>query len=159
MVVLTISGFAADKPAAKTAAIEAGKINLYADANESARIIDKFDVSANLIPIFEEKGWIKVGNPKNGEVGWVNKEQCRRVTEAYYNPHVKSITINIVDSDVSKVQPSDTKIVAYRNDKQLSDKEAKELYKKMQKDQELFERQMDRLFNESLKGFPNFMLQ
>ena len=48
-------------------------INLYEQPKSDAKVIGTIDPSNGIIPIFtpKEGGWVKVGNPNNGNVGWV----------------------------------------------------------------------------------------
>ena len=48
-------------------------INLYDQPKADAKVIGTVDSDKGIIPIFtpKEGQWIKVGNPSNGNVGWV----------------------------------------------------------------------------------------
>ena len=35
----------------------------------------KINVNEHIVPIFQQNGWTKVGNPQNGDVGWVNNDE------------------------------------------------------------------------------------
>jgi len=49
----------------------AKSITLYDQPQAGAKIIGFID-SSNLVPIFKEGNWVKVGNQQNGTVGWIN---------------------------------------------------------------------------------------
>lgn len=51
----------------------AKSISLYDEPKTDAKIVGTIDPSQGIIPIYTPKdgGWVKVGNPKNGNVGWV----------------------------------------------------------------------------------------
>lgn len=57
----------------------ANTVNLYAEPNDNAKVIDTIDVSAGVVPIFTSQDgvWMKVGNSKNGEVGWVKSNDLK----------------------------------------------------------------------------------
>lgn len=50
-------------------------INLYEQPKSDAKIVGSVDSEIGIIPIFTPKDvdWIKVGDPRNGNVGWVKK--------------------------------------------------------------------------------------
>lgn len=58
------------------------------------------------------------------------------------------VTINVQDTST---QPGKTKILAYKNGKKLSDKEAKELYHQLSKEQARFDQEMDHFWHQSIK--------
>lgn len=51
----------------------AAEISLYDQPNASAKVIGKIDTSIGVIPIYTPTNseWIKVGDPRNGNVGWL----------------------------------------------------------------------------------------
>jgi hypothetical protein len=61
-----ISLFTAGQCLAKT-------INLYEQPKTDAKIVEALDASSGITPIYTPKNsdWIKVGDPKNGNVGWI----------------------------------------------------------------------------------------
>lgn len=53
--------------------IFAKTLKLYEEPKESAKVVSTLNSDDGLIPIFtpEKSEWMKVANPKNGDVGWV----------------------------------------------------------------------------------------
>ena len=49
-------------------------IALLEQPNTNAKIVANVPVGQALISIFSQNGWVKVGDPKNGNVGWVNSK-------------------------------------------------------------------------------------
>ena len=51
----------------------AKNINLYDQPMPTAKVIGTIDTETGVIPIFTPKGsdWVKIGDPRNGNVGWV----------------------------------------------------------------------------------------
>lgn len=51
----------------------AKNINLYQDPKSDAKIVGSINPEAGVVPIYTSKtgDWVKVGNPNNGNVGWV----------------------------------------------------------------------------------------
>lgn len=48
-------------------------ISLFAEPKSDAKVIGVIDPASGIVPIYtpKEGGWIKVGNPSNGNVGWI----------------------------------------------------------------------------------------
>ncbi|MDR3491249.1 MAG: hypothetical protein P4M12_04295 [Gammaproteobacteria bacterium] len=53
--------------------IFAKQINLYEQPKDTSKIVSSIDSNNNMVPIFtpKEGDWIKIGNPSNGDVGWI----------------------------------------------------------------------------------------
>jgi len=51
----------------------AKNITLYEQPKAGAKVVGQADLSAGIIPIFSQKNgdWIKIADPRNGNVGWV----------------------------------------------------------------------------------------
>ncbi|MCB1828339.1 MAG: hypothetical protein KDH94_07915 [Coxiellaceae bacterium] len=96
------------------------------------KVLDRLPGNAALIPIYQKKDWVKVGDPRNGHVGWVNKKQVREARNAFFRPNIQTVYIH---SDESKNGKPQLNIVAYRNGKKLSQAEAKRMYEQMRKNQ------------------------
>jgi len=101
------------------------KILLYAEAN-TKRLIAKLEPNAALIPIIDKGAWTKVGNPRNGQVGWIQRQQVRRAREAFYRPDVQTV---YVSRETNKSGKPSLSIVAYKNGKKVSPAEAKRMYR------------------------------
>lgn len=55
----------------------AAEINLYAQPASDAKAVGKIDLTAGVIPIISspDKVWVKVGDPRNGNVGWIKSSE------------------------------------------------------------------------------------
>lgn len=51
----------------------AKEINLYDQPQDKAKVVGTVDLATGIIPIFTPKNgdWMKVGDPRNGNVGWI----------------------------------------------------------------------------------------
>lgn len=51
----------------------AKEINLYEQPKADAKVLGKVDLTAGIIPIYtpDQSEWVKVADPRNGNVGWV----------------------------------------------------------------------------------------
>jgi SH3-like domain-containing protein len=56
-----------------TPLVFAKNINLYTEPKTDSKVIASIDSTSTMVPIFSNKAgdWMKVGDPKNGNVGWV----------------------------------------------------------------------------------------
>lgn len=123
------------------------QVLLYQDANDS-KIIAKLSPTVRLVPIFQQKNWVKVGNLTNGQVGWINLEQYRHAQAAYFQPNVQTMFIQVEKDHAGKPTVN---VIAYQNGAKLTDQQAKSLYQRIKKQQEEQFKQMER-FSRSLDG-------
>ena len=47
-------------------------IKLYTKPSTRASVVTKINPLKNLVPIYQKGAWVKVGDPENGDVGWIN---------------------------------------------------------------------------------------
>lgn len=115
----------APAPAEKKAPITT--FSLYDAPNATAKVLGQLPADTDLIGIFQQGDWMKVGNRQNGETGWINLKQYHEAKKAFYRDyfHVNSETIYV---HTSKDKDGKQVIEAYRDGKKLSDQEAKKLY-------------------------------
>lgn len=106
-------------------------IDLYELPNNTAKIIKKLPVETNLVGIFQQGDWMKVGDRQDGATGWINLSQYHQAKQAYYK---KYFTVNSETIYVHTQKDKDGKqvIEAYRNGKKLSDADAKKMLNQMQ---------------------------
>ncbi len=108
------------------------KIWLYATPNSKAKVINKIAANARLIPIWQKGEWVKVGNPHNGKVAWVNREQMFKARNNWNRPDIQTIYIQTTSNKNGKPTIN---VIAYRNGKAVTKKEAQRLYKQLRKEQ------------------------
>lgn len=58
--------FAAEKPTID--------YHIYQDNSTQSKVVGELKQNMTVIPIFYSKNMVKIANPKNGDVGWVNKQ-------------------------------------------------------------------------------------
>lgn len=142
---ITPIGFAnTEHHAEKPAAVKEGDLILvYAEPHSNANAVQKVSPSHRLIPIFRRGEWVKVGDPSDGKVGWINCDQYRKVTQAFYSPNIQTVFIRTEHDNNGK--PS-IDVVAYKNGKKLSKQEADALYKRIRNKQVHEARYMSHMF-------------
>ena len=56
----------------------AATLSLYQNPDSKSNVIASVKEGQAIIPIFHHGDWIKVGDPSNGNVGWVTKEALQK---------------------------------------------------------------------------------
>ena len=133
MIASSIAVAAPSVPKAKMQKPQMIQVNLYAKPQVFAKVIETINPNRRLVPIFRNGEWVKVGDPRDGKVGWINKKQYRKAYNNFYRPDVQTIFVN---SNNNKDGKPVVNIVAYSNGKKLTEKQAKALYERMQKQQQ-----------------------
>lgn len=127
----------------------AKEIRLYDQPKADAKVVGNVDLAAGFIPIYtsKEQTWIKIADPRNGNVGWVksnelnsgNTQASFTFTQSYIN-------------DVNK-SPMTYRIIQFGEPSKLSSEQTQTMIKQMQIQQLSFEksiqnmmRDMDQLF-------------
>lgn len=110
------------------------QINLYADPKLNAKVLKELPIDANLVTIFHQGEWVKVGDRKDGTTGWVNLKQYRTAKQNFYRNyfHEKTQTLYFHSE---KDKDGKVSMVAYRNGKKLSDTETKELFQHLKQEE------------------------
>jgi hypothetical protein len=106
------------------------EVIIYQSPQTNSTVVEKINPGERLVGIFNQGDWIKVGDPRNGQTGWVNREQYQQVINKYFQSNIQTVYIRTASND--KNAPN---IIAYQNGKKLSDKDAKQLYQRIQKQQ------------------------
>lgn len=129
------------QPAKAATTEQAAQVMLYQAPQANAAMVEKVNPSERLVGIFQQGDWIKVGDPHNGQTGWINREQYQQAVNKYFQSSIHTVYIQTASNDKGQ-----SNIVAYENGKKLSDKEAKELYERIQKQQTEQARYMQQMF-------------
>lgn len=135
-------------------------IALYASPKDSANVVKQIPVNTDLVAIYRQDGWVKVGDRKDGTTGWINLKQYRQAKQNYYQSFFHR-DIESIYFHTEKGKDGKTTIVGYRNGKKLSKEEAQKIYHHMQQQQEAqwrqvkrFDRMMDRMMMNTYEAFP-----
>lgn len=121
-------------------------ITLYESPDQTSASVGQVKPSLGLIPIFAEGNWIKVANPENGDVGWVNAETLKTKGLKIQQTKLRSFsTQNNTDEEVRTFQFSFPKL----SDEQINravksfDENRKELQENMKQFQEIVDQMMN----------------
>jgi len=131
----------------------ATEVKLYAENNDSSKVLAKIDVSQNLVPFFSKGGWIKVGDPANGQVGWINKGRYREAMNDAIHQSVQTVYI-----EQTKVNGKKPEITVYQNGQKLSGKKADEIYERVNKQQAQMQEHFAR-FQKRMNQWANAQMQ
>lgn len=133
--------------ALNTAAL-ARDISLYDEPKDNAKILGKIDIEAGVVPIFSTKGgeWMKVGDPRNGNVGWIKSSD----TQIPGQPNAISFTQKVIND--SKGDQHTYQLMQYGKPAQ---QQSDELIQKMEKQQRAIRDSMQKAFQDVILQLDN----
>lgn len=107
---------------------------LLYNSPEKSAASKKLPPNLRLIPIYRQGNWVKVGDPRNGDTGWIDIVQYEKARYNYYRPNIQTLFVRLDNNN--KNGKRTLNVVAYRNGKPISKEEAMKLYQQLQKDQQ-----------------------
>lgn len=122
-----------------SAAVFANEIELFDQPKAEAKVIGKIPSKTGFVCIYTPKDseWIKVGDPRNGHVGWVKLADAKKSGFASNRLMVKN--------DGQSFQ-----LVQYAAAQPYDDKQTKEMLDLMQKRQIAFQKHMQKVMSEMM---------
>jgi len=136
----------------------AKEINLYDQPKSDAKTIATVDSTTGVILIYKPKegDWVKVADPRNGNVGWVKSNELA-------NTNSSQSTFSFSQGVVSDNKaPTTYRIIQFGQPQNLTTEQTQAITKQMQARQEAFQksmqdmmRDMNKFFSE--QKFPLFM--
>lgn len=102
------------------AAVKPSNIALYMQPSVKSRVVATLPYYTRFVPIYESGDWLKVGDPANGMVGWINKDEYMRALDDAV--HSQTQTFVFESRDQLGKPPV---VLAERNGKPLSKGEMK----------------------------------
>ncbi|MCW5589611.1 MAG: SH3 domain-containing protein [Legionellales bacterium] len=139
----------ANAPAAKT-------LSLHTNPDAKSAVVSQIKPTQTLVEIFQKNGWVKVGNPENGDTGWIKASDLNASTQQQVTqqkliiPHFSQTIITAV---TDKNGHTTYKVEQSNDQKKISQKEAADLFKHIQEQQTQFQAHMQQLMNESFATF------
>jgi len=131
-----------------TAVSSAKNINLYEQPKSDAKIIGTIDPATGIIPIFtpKEGDWVKVGNPNNGNVGWVKSSDLAQAgaTSSGFSFSQK------IDSTGKGPQ---SYVFKFGMPAQLTKEQSDALYKQIQAQQAAIQQSVQKIIQETLTHY------
>lgn len=118
-------------------------INLYEEPKKDSKMIGKIDSESGFVPIFTSKAgdWMKVGDPKNGNVGWIQSSDL-----STSNGNITGFTFSqrVVNSD----KGPQSYVVQFGTPKPISSKEAQNMIKQMEARQQQIQKEMQKMMQD-----------
>lgn len=136
-------------------------INIYEKPESDSKILTKMKSGEQLMPIFytEKKDWVKVANPKNGDVGWAKVSELKGpvIITKINGTETRQ---QIITGEGDKKQPQIYNFIQYSGTQNLSTEDVKKMVKnmeeqnrKMEKSMHKMQEQMQREMLDMLKKF------
>ncbi|RDI38958.1 hypothetical protein [Aquicella lusitana] len=124
----------------------AKEINLYDQPKPDAKIIGKVDLAIGIVPVFtpKEGGWMKVGDPRNGNVGWVKTTDLGSGTDTSAITFTQKV---IHDGNT----PYTYQFIQYGQPQKLTAEQIKEMAQKMQTQQKAVQQSVQKAIQNMIK--------
>ncbi|QLH41786.1 MAG: SH3 domain-containing protein [Coxiellaceae bacterium] len=121
-------------------------LKLYNEPNPQAKVSATLTAGQQVVPFFEQNAWIKVGDPKTGNVGWISKAQLKALTPS-------SLTIvRVLNNQDKNPSSSAVRIIQYGgNNYQVDPKQMQQLLQQIQQQQQQFESSFNSLMTQHWK--------
>ncbi len=106
-----------------------------------------------LIPIYtpEKSDWIKVADPKNGNVGWLKRQDLGlNQSPQMYEKRIER------ESGDKKKGPYRHEVYEYKGTEKLNDEQVKQMFEKIEKQQAKIHDAMRSMFNNMMNQFSDF---
>lgn len=127
----------------------AKEINLYDQPKSDAKTIAKADSNTGVILIYTPKGidWIKVADPRNGNVGWIKSSDLT-------NTNLFQSTLSFSQSVVSdNREPTTYHIIQFGQPQNITTEQTQAVMKQMHARQEAFQKSMQDMMRDMNKFF------
>lgn len=127
----------------------AKEISLYDQPKSDAKAIGMIDLSAGIIPIYtpKEGGWVKIADPKNGNVAWVKSSDL--------NSAGTSQSIFTFTQSIGNKTPTSYRIIQFGQPTNLTPEQTKTLIKQMQTEQQEMQKSLRNMMRDVDKLFYN----
>lgn len=82
--------------------VNAATINLYQDPKTNAPVVGQIDPAKGIMPIFTPQGstWVKVADPSNGNVGWIQQKDLNLPSGTSMSIQQKTVDANGKESNL-----------------------------------------------------------
>lgn len=122
----------------------AKEINLYDQPTTNAKVVATVDPAVGIIPIFSPKNgdWIKIGDPRNGNVGWVKTSDLKSIKGPV------TFTQKVTNTENG---PQAYQIIQYGQTPQLTN----EQIQKIQQQQQLFQQSVQKIIQDMMNDMNN----
>lgn len=135
-----------------TTATFAATINMYEKPSADSKVVASVASDTPLRSIFytEKKDWVKVGNPQNGDVGWIKATEFKEI------PGIIKINGSQIQQlftrKDSKKEPTTYSIIQYSGPNELKPEDAKKAIQEMEKRNEQMKAYVQKMQEEMQKS-------
>jgi hypothetical protein len=121
-------------------AVAAKPVNLYEQPMANAKVVGSIDSESSMVPILssQDGSWMKVGDPRNGNVGWIKMGDVSNTTMGGVTSSAVSMTEKTVNTDKG---PQTYRTIQFGTPKALNAADANKMAADMQKTQQQIEQQ------------------
>ncbi len=127
----------------------AKEISLYDQPKSDAKAVAAIDLSAGIIPIYtpKEGNWVKIADPRNGNVGWVKSSDL--------NSAGTSQSIFSFTQSIDNKTPTTYRIIQFGQPTKLTPEQTKTLVNQMQTEQQEMQKSMQNMMRDMNQLFYN----
>lgn len=118
-------------------------INLYEQPKTDSKTVGSIDPQQGVIVVFtpKEGGWVKVADPRNGNVGWIQSNNLSQVPAQ----------VNVIQTGN---QPYGFQVIQYGNAQPLSAEQMQQAMKQIKSRQEAAQQELQKMMKEIMNAFP-----
>lgn len=119
-------------------------LNLYEQPKNDAKMIGTIDTNNGVIPIFTLQGgeWIKVGDPRNGNTGWIKSQELKNLNHANFSQSIISTGSN----------PKNYQMIPFTNTQPLTAEQTQAMMKEMEMRRQAIQKEMHQMMDEIFKS-------
>lgn len=125
-------------------------ISIYEQPTAKSKVVGSVNPGQPIIPIFSDKGWTKVGDPKTGTVGWISNDVLKQNGVTYIATQIQPINVP---------QGKGYQVIQYSGTQQIDDKQVQQLMQNWQTTQQNFNRAFNQMINQSVFNLNQLLQQ
>lgn len=134
--------------------VQGKSATIYEQPDLKSKVVETLASGSTIIPIFEQKDWFKVANPKDGAVGWLPKNALEQGTQVLISVgHPADSQYIVTQKNKAGDVVGTYRIIQYSNGKPLDQQQAEALFKQVQEQQRQIQEKVNKAFAESFKNF------
>lgn len=132
-------------------------VQIFEQPKAKAKLVGSITGGTQIIPVYYPNGgdWLKVANPKNGQVGWVKLSDLKGQSTL---PGLQEVRFNqrFEKTQTTDGKPEVVRIIEYKGPNQLSSQEIKTLVREMQTRQSQIDGTMQLMMRAMMQDLNHF---
>jgi hypothetical protein len=125
-------------------------ITIYTEPTASAKAVATLAAGQQLIPVYQQKNWVKVANPANGDIGWVKQADLQQAASAKSQ---QAMMQNVVITQQNGADKKVYQIDANGNIQVLKGTQADAVIKKMTEQQQQMQDQFNKMMSNAWQNY------